>query len=51
MLRFYKHFTISDLYPLHFPLAAKALSDTRWSATVDATRSVFAHYLEIVKAV
>ena len=31
-------------------LIAKTLSDTRWSARADATRSVYAHYLQILKA-
>ena len=35
---------------LPFGLVVKALSDTRWSARSDATRSVYAHYPDTLKA-
>jgi hypothetical protein len=45
----YRWQMLKDALPPH-GLVVKTLSDTRWSARADATRSVFAHYPEIVKA-
>ena len=39
---------LTDALPPH-GLVVISLSDTRWSARADATRSAFAHYREVLK--
>jgi len=39
---------LTDALPPH-GLVVKSLSDSRWSARADATRSAFAHYREVLK--